>query len=389
MRDEHLKQWCALCASVSVMAACASSSGLANAASSTNAWRTECVGRFSFDLPGDAVVAFPHLIEATQGNHAYFFATDAASGASAAPWEHQDQAWSAYQRVNDRGAIFTSNEYTPASFSKLKAAIDGIWSGKKRALVADGDSAQADNIVVEPLVLKDAFAWRFKAAHTRMSQSDTLQAYFVRSGHIFFFQDEDEDPKALIKRVAGVLSDVRAREMFEVPPEPGICLQNAFLPDQGGVKRSVGIPYRLKDHPEVEVFFSDSSPGPLPRANSKRQTAADEVQFFWEARYGGGDKQHKLIHPHIPGVAQFPDVRLGGYKGKSSFVEITHRDNSIDYGYMAYVKGDAGANEDSPTLMLYVIRTASRAKGEPLSKDQIKEMAERIAASVRRRQMAK
>lgn len=370
------------------MATCASCLGLANAASSDNAWRTECVGRFSFDLPGEAVVAFPYLVEATQGNHAYFFATDTVPGESTAPWKHRDQAWNAYQRVNDRGAIFTSDEYTLASFPKLKLAIDEIWSGKKRALVADGDSAQADNIVAEPLTLKDAFAWRFKAAHTRMSQSDTLQAYFVRSGHVFFFQDEDEDPKALTKRVTAVLSNVRAREMFEVPAEPGICLQNAFLPDQGGVKRSVGVPYRFKDHPEVEVFFSDSSAGPLPRANSKRQTAADEVQFFWEARYGSGDKQHKLIHPHVPGIAQFPDVRLGGYKGKASFVEITHRDNSIDYGYMAYVKGDAGANEDSPTLMLYVIRTASRAKGEPLSKDQIKEMAERIAASVRRRPMA-
>jgi hypothetical protein len=49
------------------------------------------------------------------------------------------------------------------------------------------------------------------------------------------------------------------------------------------------------------------------------------------------------------------------------------------------VKGDASAKEDSPTLMLYVIRTAKRAKVEPLSKDQVKDIAERIAASVKRR----
>lgn len=356
-------------------------------ASSANAWRSECVGRFAFDLPGEAEVAFPHLIEAAQGNHAYFFSSDVVPGRAAA-WEPQDQAWSAYQRIGDRGAIFTSNEFTPASFPKLKMAVDEVWGGKKRALLNDGESGQADNISIEPLAFQSAFAWRFKSAHTRMSQSDKVQAYFVRSDHVFLFQDEDEDPKALTKRVGTLLSNLRARDLFEVPAEPGICLQYAFLPDQGATKRSVGIPYRLKAYPEVEVFFSDSTAGPPPRANSKRQTAADEVQFFWDARYGSTDKQHKLLHPHIPGVVQFPDVTLGGFKGKSSFVEITRSDNSIDYGYMAYVKGDANASADSPTLMLYVIRTAKRAVREPLSKDQFKELAERIAASVHRRPTA-
>ena len=47
----------------------------------------------------------------------------------------------------------------------------------------------------------------------------------------------------------------------------------------------------------------------------------------------------------------FPSVKLGGYDGKASYIEITHKDDSLDYGYMANVKGDPDAKEDSPALM--------------------------------------
>ena len=71
---------------------------------------------------------------------------------------------------------------------------------------------------------------------------------------------------------------------------------------------------------------------------------------------------------------------MGGQAGKGMFVTIHRYDDSIDYGYIAIVNDIP----NTPSQMLYVIRTAARAKGEPVGKDELKDMAEKIIASVKR-----
>ena len=79
-------------------------------------------------------------------------------------------------------------------------------------------------------------------------------------------------------------------------------------------------------------------------------------------------------------------VTLAGYKGLSSFVKFIRHDDAVDYGYAAVVRGDPNAKEDTPDLMVYVIRDSHNAKGkEPMPKDEFLKMAETIAASVKRR----
>jgi len=73
-------------------------------------------------------------------------------------------------------------------------------------------------------------------------------------------------------------------------------------------------------------------------------------------------------------------ISTGGQKGKVLFVTITRMDDMQDYGYVVYVEG----GHATPSQMLYVIRTASRAKGKPVSKDELKDMATQIMASVKR-----
>lgn len=71
-----------------------------------------------------------------------------------------------------------------------------------------------------------------------------------------------------------------------------------------------------------------------------------------------------------------------------TFVQFERKDGTQDYGYLAVAPGDPEAKEDAPDLMLYVIRDAKNAKAkgiEPVSKEALLEMAQTIAASVKRR----
>jgi hypothetical protein len=74
-----------------------------------------------------------------------------------------------------------------------------------------------------------------------------------------------------------------------------------------------------------------------------------------------------------------------------SFVKIVREDGSEDYGYLVVARGDPFAKEDTPDLMLYVVQNSRNAKAKgavPMSKDAFLELAQTVAASVRRRSLS-
>ena len=61
-----------------------------------------------------------------------------------------------------------------------------------------------------------------------------------------------------------------------------------------------------------------------------------------------------------------------GYEGIATLLELTRSDDTLDYGYLAVVRGHPNTKEDTPDLMLYVIRDTknANAKGiEPIGKE--------------------
>ena len=104
------------------------------------------------------------------------------------------------------------------------------------------------------------------------------------------------------------------------------------------------------------------------------------MSMLWDQQ----TRSSKKIDLAFPG---YRSIKLAERSGTASFVEITRKDGSLDYGYAAVVNGDHTAKTDAPQLMLYVIRNASRAKGKPISKSELKDMAYKIAASIKRREV--
>ncbi|MDB5802377.1 MAG: hypothetical protein JWL63_3316 [Rhodocyclales bacterium] len=124
-----------------------------------------------------------------------------------------------------------------------------------------------------------------------------------------------------------------------------------------------------------------------PKQNPKTATPEYESDFFW-ANYKTSER--KSLHS----VWQQPyrQATLATSKGVESFVKIVRDNDAVDYGYLVVTRGSSEAKEDTPDLMLYVIQnsTVAKSKGiQPMDKDALLEMAQTIAASVKRRPASK
>ena len=335
-------------------------------------WKTECVGRFQIDVPGNVDIAIETLKDVYDG------------GASRGEKSFSDATTIEISGFSSEGVISVGPAISLKEFQKYK---------NKYAHPSSKDT--------EASLFKNGF------------KSDWLTGSdaFVFSGNrIYGYQNTGPRDKFLYK--AGrdyFLANFSARSQFVLPKEQGICIPYGFIKDDGTRERYVGVAMRLLDHPDVEIFFKDSNasvedPSRAPQFKGSR----GHVENFWSFFRGptmGNQLQGTLNHYH--------DIKLGGFTGQYAIAtivrptdarrikddesesdyksrmkqEIAEGKHPLDYGFMAYYKGDP-TQKDEPDLMLYVIRTASRATAvgkQPVSEAELKEMALQIAASVKRR----
>lgn len=349
-------------------------------------WKTDCVGRFTLELPGKAEVAMVvHKAFETpekdpryptnaatnfvQGGGGFHFSNGEETSGYSGP-----NTWGSEQKLGTGlVSLATGPKADKAEFERFRRAMDSYYNQTKKRLInslakKDNEQAQFIEPMTSPFPLSHAWKWRSN--------------YYLlwRDDRLFNFAYTETDPSAF--PTPQYISDhIRSREIFEVPKEQGLCLHHAFLPDDGTLPRAVAMTYRLIDHPAIEIYFSDNF------AHGDEKSPPEEIiKAFWQLQGSGiYAKKLQLINPHIPGMVHFPEVELAGFKGKRSLVEITNPDGSLDYGYFAFVRGDKNANEDRPNLTLYVVGKNVNATATPLTKDEIEEIANHIARSIKRR----
>ncbi|QDK18301.1 T6SS immunity protein Tli4 family protein [Leclercia adecarboxylata] len=216
--------------------------------------------------------------------------------------------------------------------------------------------------------------------------------YINRGKHLYHFWgknqkstgEKSQTAEAQIKKsepeVLSLLKRFRPRELYEVPPEPGFCIPYGFIAgDSGHEPRNMGVTYRLKNHPDITIFFQDLGPNPGPgeRRPDPNMSAKDYVTYFWNRRYGHSFRKIKLYGK------EFTYPEIDNRKAVAAFAKFTRFSKEIDYGYVAFVKGTI---PDEPDLLFYVMRDSRQAKGNPpMDKDQLKKMAEQIVSSIKRR----
>jgi hypothetical protein len=221
--------------------------------------------------------------------------------------------------------------------------------------------------------------------------NDYYQAYFFvgKTAMYWGVDTEIDDMPNVTKDYQTLISGLRPRPTFDVPKDNGVCLPYLFVKDDGKDSRHIGTTYRLKAHTDITVWLEDSSADVIgPHMNPDKFTAEGKASFFWEQRY----QSYRAFRSLWPFHYAFKDATLAGQKGVKTFVELTRNDEAQtkDYGYLVAVRGDPEAKEDTPDLMLYVIQdsvNATKRGIQPLSKDAFLDMAETIAASVKRREV--
>lgn len=190
-------------------------------------------------------------------------------------------------------------------------------------------------------------------------------------------------------RATQFLKNFRVRAPFEVPHEPGVCIPHGFIADDGKTQRRMSVAFRLKKHPEVELFFME---GKMPR---QADSAEGEIQMFWRSLYNTLMINIGINSDVMPTVTDISEdelqikeietIQIAGRNGKALFKKMFNRKDSLNFAYIAYASGYDLAAREMPELMFYLISGGEPATGTPISKKEVLAMAQRIVASIKRR----
>lgn len=343
-----------------VTALAVSSSACTTAHETPTDWKAECVGRMQLSLPGEVDVAADTL----KSWHKY-----SSPRVGHFP-DEQVAGWSSYSVLGQIQVSHALTEVELSSFMQDSQLSRDKFRPGGSVQKATGTKSYRE-LSVQPQV---GIAWDFDA---------TRYAIFRVGSHVFGWTagaSPGAGTSSLDDRYKAVVNGLRSRDTFTNPQEPGLCLPYTFIRDDGKTSRNVGTTYRLRKHPDVTVYLRDAAAA--SHQNKEVLTAKYRTNDFW-AQYGGGTTNFKSRWtPSAKGA------ELGGQAGMQTFVQFVRKDGTQDFGYLAVAPGDPEAKQDIPDLMLYVIRDAKNAKAkgiEPVSEDAFLEMAQTIAASVKRR----
>ncbi|QPF29934.1 hypothetical protein IYV58_11940 [Klebsiella sp. BDA134-6] len=225
---------------------------------------------------------------------------------------------------------------------------------------------------------------------------------FVNNGNrLFIFkkadkvQSLDEQLNKSRPEMLSLLKRFQPRKLYEVPEKQGFCLPYGFIAgDSGHEKRNMAVTYRLKNHPDVTIFFQDLGMMNPQAGEEDDLNEKDYMAWLWSWDFQAGATSKELIKP------KWRSIKMDGRDGTGTFVKGTYKNvpvydykghvsnrlNYINYGYAAYVQGNHKARNLEPDLLLYVMQDSRRLKNQPpMDKDEIEKMAEHIISSIKRR----
>lgn len=345
-------------------------------------WKTDCVGRMQISLPGEIDVA-------SISYESWMLARKHPSAGGTVPHKFTDGQEAGWSSVDYFGSANVTHRFSDNELESVRKEI--LLGREKIRKYARGEANEADRVLhLQPrkhkykdlsLTPQDGYGWEIDRG--------TVGSFF-QDNHLFDWvvSTDPEYDSYRESHLQTLISGLRPRHHFDVPKQPGVCLPYFFIKDDGKTVRHIGMTYRLKAHPDITVWLEDASAATIgPHQNPNTFTAKGKANFFWAQRY----QTHRGIKSLWSFNQTFKDTTLAGQKGVKTFVELTREDKeqTKDYGYLVAVRGDPDAKEDTPDLMLYVIQdsiNATKRGIKPLSKDEFLDMAETIAASVKRRE---
>jgi len=383
-------------------------------------WKNECVGYYQLELPDNLEVAlYPVEDVVNPGKQ-----PESDGGIKTRLYASPKITFGKTVSIQDKDSVqaqfteFYYGQYKLGISSQARTPID--WLAYKRKVAADMDfrvevarqyEERNFKSFDEPVTPKIEFNRKhdylikdYPDAFT-LYVNRTYSLYINEDEHLYHFwrkyQKDTGDKSQTVEKqlrdsepeILSLLNRFRPRKLYEVPKEQGFCLPYGFIAgDSGHEPRNMGVTYRLKEHPDVTIFFQDfGMNGEMSRDKGSMKEA---VTHMWNNRYLMGAKKKELLSP------KWKNIKMDNREGMATFVKATYSNvpvydykghvtehlNYIDYGYLAYIRGDKENRNEVPDLLLYVSQNTKQLNGKPpMGKDELKKLAEHIASSVKRR----
>ena len=344
-------------------------------------WRTDCVGRMELTLPGDAATQSDSS-QALRARGLRQSEYDYSHGAFS--FDDDERGWT---ELTEGVVSAVSPPLTPKQIDVLKKADakqrQTNFAEYTKLAAARGETYES---VMVDTGTPRATAHRSKTGvglFIELGDRVVMAGYRLNAGD--FVHDKTVVPQ--------LITNIRAREVFDVPAEPGLCYPHVFVKDDSNRRRQIAVDYRSKARPDFHVVLWDATAynpdkeGINPedetsRRNTWRNKEPDrQIGFFWGQRRFEGDTL-----PEWSTVTK--RVEMDGRTGLQSFIRLQRPNGTVDYEYYAVVRGDPKAKEDTPDLALYVYTSNDYGKKKglaPIAKEEFIKMAQSVAASVKRR----
>lgn len=329
----------------------------------------ECVGNLSLKFPDQVEVA---------ANSAEMLIEEHNVGSIQPKFEFPDGERAGWSSIGYGGNIFVSHSLN----EKQKNKLIGL---QKKMLVAAGNLSKAtrgkdSSFEKIDLGRRVGFAARVGTTFTT--------SLFLNDHMIWRESTVNQDDIAETKEeFSNFIKNSEFRAVGVVPVNQGFCLPYFFIPAEvrGGRNQGrVSSTYRLKNHPDVTIWIEDSDVRKYPDSSTEdANKPINQVNDFWS--------QYEIL----PGISKIVSewslpagrkVQINGRDGIASFVKITRKNGTVDYGYMAAVRGDIKDRLRSSDVKFHVIRNSENSLHKnvvPLGKEEFLKLSEEIVSTIR------
>lgn len=232
-------------------------------------WPIECVGRMSIRLPGAVDVP---------GMTAEQFLTNSQSRS----YKFSDGQDAFHARFQYGGNLAITAplgaEQIDRLVKKQRQRFSTVQTAVEKGELRAGSGAKLN---LSKLDRADpAFGWRI------FNETEvTLVAYPTIPGHglAWILSGLVEQSKKIDSAFESFRAGVRARPVFSVPSENGVCMPHLFVRDNGSdsAGRHIAATYRLRAHPDVTIMLEDASAAGVPgHGDPKKYSAIYKSNFF-------------------------------------------------------------------------------------------------------------
>ncbi|MGG5838018.1 T6SS immunity protein Tli4 family protein [Huaxiibacter chinensis] len=381
-------------------------------------WKEECVGYYKMEMPANLEVALYPIDgvlntqkrpQENDGRERGYFAPRITFGEYGLGMENPDSSqaqFSVFKYAGYKISISTKNKET-IDFDKYKNKIEEIIDVQYKAWI---QQLMLENPEIAMTESKIDTKSRYKIKkYTNAFSLNKLKYYelhFNIANRLYIFRPKavpqleknkaesvDEASQIMEPVIQSLIKRFHSRELYEVPAEQGFCLPYGFVAgDSGQEPHEIGVTYRLIDHPDVTIFFR--ALGVNEEVLTDEGSIKEAVTKMWNQSYLMGADKKEMLSP------KWQRIEMDGREGMATYVKATYNNfptydyaghvteynNYINYGYLAYIRGDKNTRNKEPGLLLYVSQFGHQAKNkQPMDKDELFKIAEHITRTVQRR----